>query len=408
MRYLLAIILTAFTASASVLSVRVTDALSNPLTNIQCNLSLGAVSTNGTNLVVMAAVTNRTDTNGQTYYSNVIAGAYSLRIFYTPNFPATFNLLITTNSLTNAIIDATSVLTATQEPGSQAGYTIAQADGRFVVRTNATIYGLTVIGSVISTNLDAKYMASSGATVSNLTVLGTITYTNLTVGDIQFSNSVNGSTMDTNLVVNAQWLPVKMNGTNFFIPLYNSNQPPQWIDVVANGYGFGNGANAPQLTAIGTPPGLQLMAYDTTPDYAFGNVQLSHNIAVTNAIFPNFYIIPHIHFCPTATIATDSTNVQWELVWEWSNINGTPSLSGTNHVEIGMNGARASAGYHMIASFGNITNNAATLSSDFRFKLSRIAASARDISARVGVMYIDVHVPVGNKTLIGSRQEVVQ
>lgn len=186
-------------------------------------------------------------------------------------------------------------------------------------------------------------------------------------------------------------------------------EQPQYIDLVANGQSLGTGGGAPTFTTIaGRLTGY--MCYDTT-DFSYGNLQMPHNIATTNAAYPNLVIHMHIHWCVTnnLTVAGNS-NVTWSLNWVYTPIDGTNSMSGSNSVTTMVQGVQTNAGYHILTELVEITNNAATISGDLSFRIGRIVTPTfgADVAQKVALMFIDAHIPIGNKTLLGSRQELSQ
>lgn len=191
--------------------------------------------------------------------------------------------------------------------------------------------------------------------------------------------------------------------TNAFLPY------PQFVDLSISAFAFGNGATAPALTALPNTD-ISYLAYNVG-DIAYGNVQMPHNLATTNALYTNLVLIPHIHWCPTVNVSGAGSNVNWRLSWRYTPKFSTNVLSGTNTVQVGIVGAATNAGYHILTELCRITNNTASISDDFSIHLSRIAVTGGVTEAGTtlpGLMFLDIHTPVGNTSLLGSRQEVTQ
>lgn len=242
-----------------------------------------------------------------------------------------------------------------------------------------------------------------------LTVNGDLTITNNLGGTTGGTWGTNGNLTTTgNLNIGQQ----SSLGTNALLTA------PQWIDLSIPSSILGTAAGTPSDVAIGnvgTGIGAKALAYDRD-DYSYGNTQFPHNVAETNALFPNWYFSPHIHICPATNVNLSATgsNVTWRMEWELTPIgtNVAGGMTGTNEVHFQFNGVNTNAGYHSLVSLGKITNNLGLnmLSADFRFRIGRsdINNASNYSSLKLPLMYIDLHVPVGNKTLLGSRQETVQ
>lgn len=221
--------------------------------------------------------------------------------------------------------------------------------------------------------------------------------TNL-LGHTVFSQSVNiTNASTTNSIL----------GSSVVLSTNTSLEMPEYIDLSMSGFALGAGGSAPVFTTI-TNKQTGYLGFDTSPDILYGNIQLPHNIAQTNALFTNLVIVPHIHWCTPVNQGVGS-NVQWRIAWSYTPVNSTNTLSGTNAVEVSLTGAQTNAGYHIITELTRITNNVASISDDFRFRIDRIAAAlGQEAAGRICLMYFDLHVPVANKTLIGSRKEIQQ
>lgn len=204
--------------------------------------------------------------------------------------------------------------------------------------------------------------------------------------------------------------PVSSNvflGGSLIVSTNITLERPQYIDLPVSSFALGAGANTPAFTLI-TGKQTGYMGYDTTPDFAYGNVQMPHNIAVTNSLYPELVLVPHIHWTTPTNAAPASSNVTWRIAWTYTPKFSSTAISGTNTITVGLVGVQTNAGYHMLSELCRITNNTAAISDDLRFRISREASASNDVAGRVCLMYLDIHTPVGNKTLVGSRTELTQ
>lgn len=243
---------------------------------------------------------------------------------------------------------------------------------------------------------------------------------------LNFSNSLMSVDGNGNPVVNII-LPLETNlpnlnvsggvsvqnpaGTNRILgtTIISSNtamQQPQYVDLQVSTFALGGGANAPLFTAI-TGHQTGYMGYDTTPDFSYGTVQMPHNLAVTNADYPELVLIPHVHWCSPIVQAPDATNVAWRLAWRYTPKFSTNTLAGTNFVLASVGSHTNEPGFHVLTEICRITNNTASISDDFSFRIDRVTTN-NEASGRICLMYFDLHVPTGNKTILGSRTELTQ
>lgn len=190
---------------------------------------------------------------------------------------------------------------------------------------------------------------------------------------------------------------------------------PQWIDVLGNSQPAAGSAD-PVLTAVTNGSLILLPGYQQA-DASYWTFQLPHNIATTNANFilgtatNQWHIEPHVHFLVNGNGTIDAThsNVTWQLEWQVASINGTYA-AGTNTVTVGV----AAKNKHYIAEFGAITNGGPYgISASFVARLSRVASGVRDLSPGATTRDVclpdfDLHTPVGNVTMLGSRGETSQ
>jgi hypothetical protein len=179
---------------------------------------------------------------------------------------------------------------------------------------------------------------------------------------------------------------------------------PQWVDIPVN-YAFSvTGPSAPSLVVVTNNSAIQGVAFDNT-DVLYAQAQFPHTIAITNAIFPVFYTEPHIHYSLTGvTIDSAHSNVTWQIEWDLASIGGYYSSRGTNTVTQGV----TATGFHYMAEFGHLTNAVPPgISAIFRCRITRPASGSQDIGNGHIVLIdaLDIHVPVGNATAIGSRAD---
>lgn len=181
---------------------------------------------------------------------------------------------------------------------------------------------------------------------------------------------------------------------------------PQWNDLTMN-YGYSSsGPSAPSLVAVTNNSVVQQLAFDNN-DMLYATAQLPHNIATTNAAFPQWKFAPHVHFTTIGTLDNTHSNVTWRIEWEMATINSLWLNKGTNSVTYGV----SNNFQHCVVSLGWITNNPPSgISSVFRCRLMRPASASQDYSNNHDVLLdgIDLHIPIGNTTILGSREEYAQ
>lgn len=186
---------------------------------------------------------------------------------------------------------------------------------------------------------------------------------------------------------------------------------PQWVDVPVQWGGSGAGASAPTLTVASASTPVQVFAFDNG-DIIYGYAQAPHNIAATNSLFPMQTIEPHVHFSVNgATPDASHSNINWRIEWEIADIGGTYTRRGTNSSTNMLALAASSLNTHYMADFGAITNTVPLgISAIWRCRLMRPALTAQDYSNAHDVLLdsFDVHFPVGNVTILGSREELSQ
>jgi hypothetical protein len=159
-------------AATNTILVPVTDAQGVALTNITVTLApAGGGRTSATNLLPVWTVTNLTDTAGLARFTNVVNGSYAVTIYAT-RVGTTFQVAITNAVGTTNMAD---FVTASIEPSNIAAYTTAQADARFLGRTNGfgadiTITNLTILGTASGLGLTDVVDIASSQTFSNKTI----------------------------------------------------------------------------------------------------------------------------------------------------------------------------------------------------------------------------------------------
>lgn len=257
------------------------------------------------------------------------------------------------------------------------------------------IYGLSSARGIINLGAGADVAASDAR----------IHYTN---DVLQFRNG--GNTYDINVSASNATFSGSAKATNGITSLASVTatnfvtSAVKWIDIPMN-YSFSSlGPAAPALTATYTGSAIKCLAFDNDAIlYAQG--QFQHNVAVTNAAFPDFIFEPHVHFSLIgATPGATTSNVTWRCEWEFADIGGTWT-KGTNSITYGV----AATNTHYMAELGHITNNSATphLSSVFRCRLMRPESGGQEYSTSAEVLMdaFDLHIPVGNQNAIGSSQD---
>jgi len=166
---------------------------------------------------------------------------------------------------------------------------------------------------------------------------------------------------------------------------------PRWTDAVASGYSFGAGLSAPDDIKVYPGSAITGKAYGHGDDMNF-SVQAWHDLATTNALFPDFYFEPHIHVSRNTNNAGTNVTFWMELhvakVWGvFTNAiyRRTNTLTLTNLYQ------------HGILSFGEITNNDLSGRSSVVFEafVERVNGGAGDVgnTHSVFIHSADVHVP---------------
>ncbi len=183
----------------------------------------------------------------------------------------------------------------------------------------------------------------------------------------------------------------------------------KWVDLNINYALSVSGPSAPSLVSVTNPASgslIKQLAFDNN-DELFGQCQLPHTSAITNAAFPAFYTEPHVHFDTIGTLNSTHSNVTWRIEWEWANINGG-WVRGTNQETMGVTNNFT----HYILDLGHITNNPPmNISAVFRCRLTRPASATQEYdstpnSHTVILDAFDLHVPIGNQNAIGSSTDV--
>jgi len=178
---------------------------------------------------------------------------------------------------------------------------------------------------------------------------------------------------------------------------------PQTVDLFVN-YAFSvTGPSAPSLATTTNSGPIKVLAFDNG-DILYGQTQMPHNLAVTNSLYPKWIWDPHIHFSTIGTLDNTHSNVTWRLEWEIANINGLYNVRGTNSATMGVTNNYT----HYMLSLGPITNDPPpSASAVVRMRLMRPASGAQDYSNDHDVLLdaFDLHVPVGNKNMLGTTSE---
>lgn len=183
----------------------------------------------------------------------------------------------------------------------------------------------------------------------------------------------------------------------------------KWVDLNINYALSVSGPSAPSLVSVTNPASgsvIKQLAFDNN-DELFGQCQLPHTSAITNASFPAFYTEPHVHFDTIGTLNSTHSNVTWRIEWEWANINGG-WVRGTNQETMGITNNFT----HYMLDLGHITNNPPmNISAVFRCRLTRPASATQEYDSGVNSHTVvldafDLHVPVGNQNAIGSSTDI--
>ena len=222
-------------------------------------------------------------------------------------------------------------------------------------------------GRIITKNSGGIYMnpGMQGLNVSNnINVFG---------GSINVENNINVSKT--------------LNASNLVLTV------PAWKDIVKDPNALSKGGIAVKQVPVHPGTVITVEAWENG-SYGDGSIQFNHDLAITNAAFPNLYIQPHVHIAVT-NIPGGTSTTTWKLDYIWAPINDNfaTAVSGsiTNTLTF------TAANQHYTLSLGNITNNAAsgTVSSVLSYRLSRINGGAGDVGAElVHIHDFDIHYPV--------------
>jgi hypothetical protein len=356
-------------------------------------------------------------------------GAYRENPF-TTNYPAAmsnaFNLIGATQGFTTNTQATVSFGTvgATTVNATTVGATTVNATTVGATTVNGTTVNSTTVGATtVNTTTINSTNSITGTSSANTVNTTTINSTNSITGTSS-ANTVNTTTINsTNSITGTNSAnQVKVSDTIFGTNFYGSDMRlsqtlvvsnmyllyPQWVDIPMN-YGFSvTGPNAPSLTVVSPTSPVQGLAFDNN-DILYAQGQWQHSVADTNALYPQFVIHPHVHFSTVGAGLPDAThsNVTWKIEWEWASLNQffTNAWStGTNSVTFGV----ATNYMHYLAGLGPITNVVPPgISAIFRCRLTRPASGLRDYSNAHDVILdsLDVHIPVGNSRVLGSRTD---
>lgn len=181
---------------------------------------------------------------------------------------------------------------------------------------------------------------------------------------------------------------------------------PQWVDTPVSYAYSAVGPSAPTLVSVSGSSPIQLLGFNNST-LLYGLAQWPHNIAVTNATTPVLYYEPHVHFSVVNAPAPGATNVTWRLIWQYGEIGipyGTRCFTNTVTMSI------TTSNVQYLAEFGHFTNNNMGITGIFRCRLDRPASAVGDYDSAATVLLngFDIHVPIANFTISGSRQDAVQ
>lgn len=212
------------------------------------------------------------------------------------------------------------------------------------------------------------------------------------------NETISGTIKATNSITSL----ASMTATNFYTSAI------KWVDMNINYALSVSGPTAPDLVSVTNPAAgslIKQLAFDNN-DELFGQCQLPHTLAITNASFPKFYTEPHVHFDTIGTLDAAHSNVTWRIEWEWANINGGWTR-GTNQATMGVTNNFT----HYMLELGHITNDPPmNISAIFRCRLTRPASASEEYdsapnSHTVILDAFDLHVPIGNQNAIGSSTD---
>lgn len=178
---------------------------------------------------------------------------------------------------------------------------------------------------------------------------------------------------------------------------------PQYSDTALDFSYSVLGPNAPSLVVTTNNGPIQGLAFDNN-DILYASGRFPHNVAETNADYPNFYWVPHVHWTPVGTLDATHSNVTWRIEWEIATTNGLWNVRGTNTATVGI----ANNFRFYKTSFGAITNAVPPgHDAGIRARVMRPASVAQEYSTTATVLFdgLEIRVPVGNNVLFGHPTE---
>lgn len=199
----------------------------------------------------------------------------------------------------------------------------------------------------------------------------------------QDPNNANGVTLNvSNLAAKASVI-----ATNGFL----IGGQPQWRDQIGDVTSLSKGGAAANRMEL--YPG-SVIHVESWPNGAWGEgtCQFNHDMATTNAVFPNLYISPHVHISCTNTTTVNS-NAAFSFAYNWT-VAGATWTNGVRGTLYATNGITAQF-VHTLLSLGHITNNAAsgTISSILHYRIEHLTAAANDAGELI-IHDVDIHYPV--------------
>lgn len=198
-----------------------------------------------------------------------------------------------------------------------------------------------------------------------------------------------------------------VTATNFALTL------PYWVDCPgqifwATGRGAGS-AVTNSIAVVDVGNGMAAMEFQQTngSESLFCNAEAPHNIAVTNAASPAsaLYVEPHLHVRSETNAVAPNTNVTLRVIWRGCGglVGNTNSLFITNTITVGL----GLDSYDVLAEVGHYsyTNWMPSIASTFPMSWTRVVSATGEYPGNLVIKCPSIHVPVGNRSTVGTASD---
>lgn len=167
----------------------------------------------------------------------------------------------------------------------------------------------------------------------------------------------------------------------------------KWKDGILQYYWASTGPTAPAATAVtngSTIQGIGFTVAGLGTQTLYGSLQFGHDIVASNNFVGTTYTQPHLHVSPTTAPSAGSSNVNFLIVYDMMNMDGTKYGPITRTKQIGM----PNLTFNNILAFPNETNFFPAYSGVFRCSIIRTNATSNEYNATIILDSADVHYPV--------------